>query len=45
MNETHKKYAVSKLKNMKYVIGAPTEMFDEIEFDRLLGLDEVCIST
>lgn len=41
MNESHKSYAEKKLKNMRIIVGAPEEMYNEETFDQLLGLDNV----
>lgn len=41
MNASHKSYAQNKLKNMRIIVGALEEMYDEEEFDELLGLDNV----
>lgn len=41
MNVSHKRYADKKLENMKIIIGAPDEMYNEKKFDQLLGLDDV----
>lgn len=41
MNSSHKSYAENKLKNMRIIVGAPDEMYNEESFDELLGLDNV----
>lgn len=43
MNVSHKRYADKKLENMKIIVGAPEEMYNEKKFDQLLGLDDVSI--
>ncbi|XP_072383741.1 neprilysin-2-like isoform X2 [Diabrotica undecimpunctata] len=43
MNHTHKTYALGKLRNVRAFIGAPDEVFDENEFEKILGVDEIDI--
>nr|XP_023011692.1 neprilysin-1-like isoform X1 [Leptinotarsa decemlineata] len=43
MNQSHQEYAISKLKNLEVIIGAPDEAYDEEQFDELLGTDKIDI--
>lgn len=43
MNVSHRRYAETKLKHMKIIVGAPEEMYQKDMFDELLGLDQVAI--
>ncbi|KAG5899139.1 hypothetical protein JTB14_027332 [Gonioctena quinquepunctata] len=43
MNQTHKNYAISKLRNLGVIVGAPEETYNEKRFEELLGVDKIDI--
>lgn len=38
---SHKRYAENKLNVMRIIVGAPEEMYQEQQFNQLLGVDQV----